>query len=139
MVVGDRIMEDLLDRAEIPVPESMVAQETQARLARLIRELERVGMTMDQYLQANQGDQEELVKGAREAAALTVAGDLLLEAIAKAENLEVDSKEVAVEVAALARQGNQEAEQLMKELSDSGRVNVLAGDILRRKALQLPG
>ncbi|MGI8426182.1 MAG: trigger factor [Actinomycetota bacterium] len=133
--VQNQIVEELVDGVEIPIPDSLLQRETEARLSRLIRELERAGLTLDQYLKANDSSEEELVKGAREAANATVAADLLLEAIAKAEGLEVGNQDIAFEVAAHARQSGQAPEELLKELQESGRANVLAGDILRRKAL----
>jgi len=133
--VQNQIVEELVDGVEIAVPDSLLQRETEARLSRLIRELERAGLTVDQYLQANDSSEEELVKGAREAASVTVAADLMLEAIAKAEGLEVGNQDIAFEVASHARQSGQAPEQLLKELQETGRANVLAGDILRRKAL----
>jgi len=133
--VQNQIVEELVDGVEIAIPDSLLQAETEARLSRLIRELERAGLTVDQYLKANDSSEEELVKGAREAAGATVAADLMLEAIAKAEGLEVGNQDIAFEVAAHARQSGQAPEQLLKELQETGRANVLAGDILRRKAL----
>lgn len=130
-----RIMEDLVDAAEVPIPESLLEAEIQARLARLIRELERAGLNLEQYLQINESSEEELVKGAREAAQKTVAIDLILEEIAKNENLSVDNRDIAIQVAAHARQTGRDVEDLMEELKKTGQANLLAGDILRRKAL----
>jgi len=135
MAVRNSLVEDLLDAAEVPLPESMVAAETEARLARLIRELERAGLTIENYLEANGSTQEELVEQAKKAAEETVTADLILEAVAKAENITVDGQDVVVQVAALAQRQGRDTKEVLKEFTDSGRVNVLAGDILRSKAL----
>lgn len=131
----NKIMEELVDSTEVPIPESLLEKETQARLSRLIRELERAGLTLEQYLQVNESTEEELVQGARDAAEKIVAVDLILEEIAEVENLTVENRDIAIEVAAAARQTGREVDELLEELKRTGQANLLAGDILRRKAL----
>lgn len=137
VVLRNRVLEALVDRADVDVPKSMVSHETEHRLARLLRELERAGVELEQYLEANSATQEDLVESYREGAEKQVAADLLLDEIAEAEGIRVEREDLDAEVASLARQADTEPDVLLKEMVTSGTVNRLAGDILRRKALDL--
>lgn len=130
-----RILEDLVDRTDLPLPESIVDAEVAGRVNRLGRELEQAGMTLDQYLEATNMSREEILKVYREAAEKAVSADLVLEAVAKAEGIEVADEEIQQEIKGLAEAMDVEVERLDKDLRESDRVDVLAGDILRRKAL----
>ncbi len=133
--VRNLILEDLLVRTEVPLPESMVQKETEIRLARFIQELERSGIGIDEYLEAQAMTREELIENYRKAAETAVSADLILEAVAKAEGMEVSPEEVREEISIMADQMKTDADTLADTIGNSGSVTVLAGDILRRKAL----
>lgn len=133
--VRSRVLEDLVERTDIEVPESMVNRETQARLVRLMSDLGRAQVTFDQYLEGTGTTREELLDRYRSAAERAVAADLVLEAVARAEGIEAASGEIDEEISKLAEAVGRPPEELRKELDESERVSVLAGDILRRKTL----
>lgn len=134
--VRQLVLADLLERVDVPVPASIAAHETEHRLTALLRDLERAGVTLERYLEANETTEDALVESYREVAERNVAADLVLDVIVKQENLELEREELAAEIASLAQRSRREPEDLLKELASSGRVEVLAGDILRRKALE---
>lgn len=133
--VRNHILDDLVDRTDLQVPESMVAADVQHRLAGLIRDLQRAGSTLEQYLGVQGASEEQLVDAYRKAAERSIAADLILEAVARAEGVEVSDEEVDSAVSGLAGRLQRGPEELRKELEESNRVVVLRGDILRRKAL----
>jgi trigger factor len=133
----NRLMETLIERTDLTPPEAMVAEEAQVRISRLLRDLEGAGVTLEQYLEANQATQEQLVEAYREAAGKSVAADLILDAIAEKEGLQVEAEELERDIERLAQGLEQEVDEVRRELQESGRVALLAGDILRRKALKL--
>lgn len=131
----EKVLEDLLERTDVPVPESMLDREMQARIGTLLRDLEGHNMTLADYLKMGDMGEEQLVKAYRSAAERAVAAELLLEAIARAEELEVTREEIDEEIVRAAERMKRPADEVRRELEESGRVDVLAGDILRRKAL----
>lgn len=133
--VRNLILEDLLGRTEVPLPESMVQKETEIRLARFLQELERSGIEVEEYLKTRDQTRDELIDNYRQAAQIAVSADLILESVAKAEDMEVGPEELLEEIQIMAGQMNADAEQLADTIANSGSVAVLAGDILRRKAL----
>jgi trigger factor len=64
-----------------------------------------------------------------------VSADLILESVAKAEGMEVTAEELQEEIQIMADQMQTDVETLANNIANSGSVTVLAGDILRRKAL----
>ncbi|MEX0791312.1 MAG: trigger factor, partial [Actinomycetota bacterium] len=135
VAVRNLILEDLLNRTEVPLPESMVAKETEVRLARLIQELQRSEIDIDEYLQSQEKTREEFIESYRAAAETAVSADLILESVAKAEGMEVSAEDLTEEIQIMAGQMQTDPETLANNIANSGSVTVLAGDILRRKAL----
>ncbi|MEX2587345.1 MAG: trigger factor [Actinomycetota bacterium] len=129
------LIERLLDRTEIPLPDAMVDKETEIRLGRLIQDLGRNGVTVEQYLESQGVSRDDLYETYKEAAKAAVAADLLLEAVARAEEMEVTADELQSEIQFLAEQMKQDAQELAANLANAGSLTVVAGDILRRKAL----
>lgn len=137
LAVRNSIVEDLLARVEIPTPESMVSSETENRIASLLRDLKASDVSLEEYLTANEMSQEQLVDANREIATKTVAADLLLEAVAEAEGIKVEREDVDSEVRAIAARVGKTPDEVLKSVAEAGKVGTLAGDILRRKALEV--
>lgn len=133
--VRNLIIEDLLNRVEVPLPESMVNKETELRLARFMSDLDRSGLSIDEYLESQGMTREELIDTYKKTSETAVSSDLILESVAKKEGMEVTPEELSQEIETMAQQMGTDAETLGETIGKSGSVTVLAGDILRRKAL----
>lgn len=129
------IMQDLIARTDIPLPKSLVDKETELRLARMMRDLGGGGIQVDEYLKANQLSREALVENHRQAAEISVAADLVLESVAKDQGLEVSKEDLMEEIAIMAGQLKIDVTELADTIANNGSLSALAGDILRRKAL----
>ena len=64
-----------------------------------------------------------------------VKAELLLEELARAEQVEVTNEDLGREIALAAARAQREPREVAKELADSGRLGAVAADIMRRKAL----
>jgi trigger factor len=135
LAVRNMVLMHMLDHTEVPLPSSLVNKETELRLARLLNEIERSGLTFDEYLSRNKVDKETLFDNYRQTSEVTVKADLILEAVAKAEGIEVTEEDFEKEIQQLSEETKSEPEKLRKTMLKPGAVNALAGDILRRKAL----
>lgn len=135
--VREIVLEQLLDEVEVEPPESMVVGEMAYRLQRFEEQLQQAGLTLDTYLQ-QQGFSEEQVEGdLRKQAERNVRAQLILEEIGRREGFKVTEDELREEVRHHAEAMRMEPADLAKQLSEGGRVLALAGDIIRRKALNL--
>ena len=131
----NRILEDLIDRSDIAVPESMINHEVQHRLSHLLNDLKGAGVTVERYLQSQNATEEQLVAAYRKSAERSIAAELILEAVAETEGIKVGDEEINNEIEKLAERVNEDPKVIRKQLEDGGRVAQLAGDILSRKAL----
>jgi trigger factor len=96
------VLEAFRDRASVDVPEAMVDGEIDRQLREMELRLGAAGLRFDRYLEYTGQTIERLRGERREAAAQRVKLELVLEALATAEGLEVDESDVEREEARLA-------------------------------------
>lgn len=99
--------------------------------------LQNRGMKLEQYLQYANMDIAKLREKYRETAEINVKTDLMLEQIAKAEELKVEAADMQAEVALMAQTYGATPKQVQKIIQEQGRIGDLAATILRKKAAQL--
>ena len=135
--VRNRILEQVLDDVEVEAPESLVQSEMAYRLQRLEEQLRTAGLTLDQYLTSQNLTEEQIEADLRGQADRNVRAQLILEEVGRREGFQVSEEELREEVRYHAETLRTNPDQLAKELGERGRLMALAGDIIRRKALNL--
>ncbi|MEA2587519.1 MAG: trigger factor, partial [Actinomycetota bacterium] len=133
--IRNRLLDELIDLAAVPVPESLVQAESDARMEALLREVRQHGMGLPDYLDVLKMSEDELRVAQRRAAERSIGADFLLDEIAKAEGMNVTRGELDEEVERLSARAGKTPEELRRDIIQAGRVEALAGDILRRKVL----
>ena len=128
------VIKAAVDNAALELPEVMIDDRASRIVEDFAYNLESRGMKLDQYLQYTKKTLSELKASYRDVAAEQVKADLVMEAIAKAENLEVTDKDIEVEMIALAAQYNTTAQEVRRTLIEQGNVDILKANLLRRKA-----
>jgi len=98
--------------------------------------LEQQGMKMEQYLQFAGTDIAKIREDYRETAEKNVRTDLMLEEVAKAEDIKVEGKDLDQEVAMMAMQYGATPKQIQKIIKEQGRLGDLAATVLRKKTAQ---
>ncbi|TMK79461.1 MAG: trigger factor [Actinobacteria bacterium] len=135
--VRNRILEQVLDDVEVEAPESLVQSEMAYRLQRLEEQLRAAGLALDQYLTSQNLTEEQIEADLRGQADRNVRAQLILEEVGRREGFQVSEEELREEVRYHAETLRTDPDQLAKELGERGRLMALAGDIIRRKALNL--
>lgn len=135
--VRDRVLQALVDGTTVDLPESLIDEETEHRVVHARERAERAGMTLDDLLASQGFDELRFRADAREHATRAIVADLVLEAVARAEDVQVTAEELGKEIAGLAAALGRDAKEVAKSLDRSGQVASLAGDIIRSKALDL--
>jgi trigger factor len=92
------------------------------------------GINFEDYLKESGKTEEQLREEYREDAKTRVKGTLLIEEIAKAENITATPADVSEELAALARQYGQPVDRIKKALGNN--VLSLMDGIVRNKTLE---
>jgi len=133
----NKIVEKVVEMSSFEVPEGMI----QSQIDNEIMDFEyRVGMqgfNMERYLELTGMSVEELRNNFRSVAERRVRADLVLEAIAKAEGVEVTEEDIDKELEKLAEQYKQEnTEKFVKDMK-KGDLGFLKAGISNSKVLDL--
>jgi trigger factor len=94
-------------------------------------------MKLDDYMKYMNTDITALRQNYHESAVANVKTDLLLEAVVKAEALEVSTEEVDAEIATIAKGYGAEIEDVKAIINGQGKMSTVFDSILRKKAAQL--
>jgi trigger factor len=137
MQARDRALDAVIDKVDIPLPESVVAEEVQHNRESLEQQLERAGATLDGYLEMTSQSQEQFDSDLEQRARRAVKVSLVLDELAREEELNVDQSELSAYVTRQAEQMGVAPDRLAQELVDEGRINFVAAEVLRGKAMTL--
>ncbi len=132
----NKALDTICASAKVDIPEVMIENRINGMINELAASLESNGMSMDQYLQYSKKSIDELRKAYREEAAKTVKIDLVLEAVAKAEDLRVENKEIDAEVAMMAMRYGSTPKEIAKVIKKNGYFTHLLATVGRKKAAQ---
>lgn len=120
--------------AEFEVPEIMIEDRVTQMIDEMRMSLEARKLTLEQYMQYSGIDMKQLRERQHDAAVENVKTDLVLDAIAKAENIQVSMEDVDSELTAIASQHGATLEDVKKIIKSNGTMGLLLANILRRKA-----
>lgn len=120
--------------AEFEVPEIMIEDRVTQMIDEMRMSLEARKLTLEQYMQYSGIDMKQLRERQHDAAVENVKTDLVLDAIAKAENIQVSMEDVDSELSAIASQHGATLEDVKKIIKSNGTMDLLLANILRRKA-----
>lgn len=130
--VRDSVVEKAAANTEVEIPEVMITNEVNRMLQEFEQRLQMQGMNLDLYFQFSGQDENALREQMKEEAANRVRVNLTLEAIAKAENLEVTDEDVNAELEKMAGMYNMTVENIKAAL---GGVEGIKGDLQLKKAV----
>jgi trigger factor len=133
---AERALSTLVDQVEVELPDGLIRAEMDDHLHRFLHRLQENELTLDDYFRVSGVDQEVFVDDLRAQAELSLRNQLVLEALAKAEGIEVTEEDLSSTLRALAAQSGDPVAYL-KAFRESGRELALASDILRNRALDV--
>lgn len=129
---------ELIDLAvansKFSVPEIMIEDKISQMVEEMKMSLESRKMSLDMYMQYTGLDMAKIRENQRPVAEENVKTDLVLDAIAKAEDIQVDMADVDAEIAAISAQHGASPEEVKKIIKGNGTMGLLLANILRRKA-----
>ena len=130
------LVEKVSANTEVEVPNAMVEAQVENMLMELNYQLQFQGLNLQQLLEMTGRSVDELKAERRADAEKLVKSSLVLEAIAKAENVEVSEEEFTAELEKMASMYNMEADKLKASLRDMD-IEDIKGQIKIRKTLDL--
>lgn len=136
----NRVIEKVVENTTVEVPEAMIKNEIENQLMELNYQLQYQGFGMEQFLQMTGKTMEEFkaefTSNRREEAARNVKTSLVIEAIAKAEAVEVSEEEINSEVEKMATAYNMTVEQVKEALRPND-LKDMEGQLKIRKTIDL--
>ena len=133
--IRDKVLDELLEKVEVPLPEAVVQAEIDSALHDAIHELDHNEAELDKLLEAQGSSREEFDKEARESAERSVKTQLLLDAIAESENTTVEQEELTERIFFQAQRYGIPPEQFIQQISQANQLGAIFADVRRGKAL----
>ena len=131
----DKVLEALLAAVDAPLPESVVQAELEWRKQSTTEQLQRAGMTLDQYLENEGKGEEDFEQEVRTSANDAVKAQLVLDAVADKEELGVTDAELTDQVVRRAQRSGVSPDQYAQTVVQSGQLPGLVSEVRRGKAL----
>jgi trigger factor len=131
----DKVLEALLAEIDVPLPESVVATELDWRRRSTDEQLQQGGMTLEGYLESEGKTQEEFDAEITEGASQAVKAQLVLDAVADAEEVQVTDADLSEQVVRRAQRAGISPDQLAQQLVQAGQLPMLVAEVRRGKAL----
>jgi trigger factor len=135
--VENAIVEQAAANATVEVPAVMVEDEIETMIKDFDNRLRMQGMNLEMYFQFSGQTEATVREQMKPDAEKRVLNQLVLEAIAKAEGIEVTDADVDAELEALATAYNRTVEDLRQLFSSNGNLAQLKSDISNKKTVEL--
>lgn len=131
----DAVLEQLLEKVEVPLPETIVTDELNARRQGIEQQLMYAGLTMDKYLEDEGQTMEEFEADLERRVRDAVAAQFILDEIAKVEEFGIDQSELSEHLVRRAQQSGQDPQEFANHMFEHNHIPDLVQEILRGKAL----
>ncbi|GAD87159.1 trigger factor [Nocardia asteroides] len=133
--IRDKVLDTLLETVEVPLPEAVVKAEVDAVLHDAVHGFDHDEAKLAEALEAQGSSREEFDKDTQEAAEKSVKTQLLLDAIAEAENTQVGQQELTERILFQAQRYGMSPEQFIQQVQQAGQLGAVFADVRRGKAL----
>jgi len=118
------------------IPEAMIDTQGETMIEEFAQRIAQSGLSMDQYLQFSGLTVDGLKEQVRPEALTRIQSSLVLEQIAKEENIEVSDADVDAEIEKMAKNYGMEADKL-KEYMGEGEKESMKRELAITKAVEL--
>jgi trigger factor len=130
----NEIIEKIIEGAVMDIPEPMINLQVNQMAEDFAQRMQYQGLSIDQYFQYTGMDPKKFLESLRPQALKRIQSRLVLEAVVKAENIEVSEEEMEKELNEMASMYQMEADKL-KELIGEKEKEQIKADIAVQKAV----
>lgn len=132
----DEAIRKIIDKSKMELPEPMIEMQVQNIINDFATRISQQGLSMEQYMQFSGATIDSLKEQVRPDAIERIQSSLVLEEIAKAENIEVSDEELDKEFERLATAYRTDVESL-KEYAAESEIQAIKDDLALQKAADL--
>lgn len=138
-LVRRQVLDKLAESLEVDIPEKMVDDYVAGRRAELEAGLANRGISLDSYLKAIDQTEKSMEEVFKEEAERLTRNEIVLDAVIRAEGMEVSDEELDSEIEKTAEILKISPEEYRRILEEREGLKELKEDILHRKALKFLG
>lgn len=131
----DEAIQKIIDKSKMEIPEAMIDMQAEGMIDEFAQRIAAQGMSFDQYLQFSGMTVDKLKEQVRPEALQRIQSSLVLEQIAKEENIEASDEDVDAEIEKMASMYGMKAEDLKNYMGDSEKES-MKRDIAVKKAVE---
>jgi trigger factor len=130
-----KVIQEVVANASVDIPEVMIASRMASVREDFENSLKRRGMTLESYKDASGDTDEALQAGLRERAEAEVRRDLVLETVARKQDIAATDQEVDERISILARLYGQDPARLRGTLQSGDRIDGVREEIVSGKTI----
>lgn len=134
--VRQDIVSKIVDSIEVEMPAPMVDIQLSDMIHNLEGRLSSQGITLENYLKFANTTMEDLKEKMQPDAVWTAKMNLVMETIAKAEDIKATDEDIKEETEKIARYYNKDLDEFQKMLENQGQADFIIDQIVREKTLQ---
>lgn len=130
------VIDKIIENAQMELPEPMIETQKEQMLNEFAQQISYQGLSIEQYFQFTGMTKEKFLETAAPEAERRIKSRLVLEAIAKTEDIQVSEEELSEELKKMAEMYQMDLEQLTGLVGDSEK-DAIKQDIAVQKAVDL--
>ena len=131
----DEAIQKIIDKSKMEIPEAMIDMQAENMVEEFAQRIAAQGMSFEQYMQFSGMTIEKMKEQVRPEALQRIQSSLVLEQIAKEENIVASDEDVDAEVEKMASMYGMKAEDLKNYMGDSEKES-MKRDIAVKKAVE---
>jgi trigger factor len=131
----DKLLEQLLETVDFPLPESAVEGEVDAREHEIVHSFGHDDAMFERFLSMQDKTPEQFREELRESAQKSVRAQFLLDAVADSQDVQVGDGELTEYLIRQAARYNMAPQEFANEIVRAGNLAALVADVRRNKAL----
>ena len=134
--IKNKVIEKVIENAEFDLPDKMVDAQIDNMINDMAQRLSYQGMSLDMYMQYTGQTVDQMREVYRDQAKKDVSASLVIDAIRKAEGIEVSPEEIEMNLVDMAKKYNMELDKL-KELISEPEMENMEKDMALNKTVEM--
>ena len=132
----DAVIEKIIENATMEIPEAMIDTQARQLVDEFAQRVQAQGLSFEQYLQFTGMNLYTALEQMKPNAVKRIQSRLVLEAVVKAENIEISDEDVKAEIAKMAETYKMDVEKLAEMMNDEEKKQIQM-DMAIEKAVEL--
>ena len=112
-------VDNIVEASQMEIPDVMIETQAQSMMEDFANRISQQGLSMEQYMQFSGTTMEQMLEQMKPEALKRIQSSLVLEEIAKKEDIQVSEEDIDAELDRMAKMYGMEADQLKEFMGDS--------------------